>query len=204
MAFGTRPDEKGQQDEVLSKVDALQRRHRSGGLDALLEGGEEADIPTLTEVLEEPKCPDPLPESVALEHAGIGADAPAPPPAATVEPASAADGGSTPGIAPEIVAAPDAEPGPCPVPEVQVATPSQESLARLQSEIERAVADALAAQLPRAIQDQVIPEVMLQLGDGLNRLRDAMSSTVRGVVQETIEQEVKRALKALLKERMKR
>jgi hypothetical protein len=185
MAFGTRPDEQRQQDEVLSKVDALLRRHRGGGLDAALAGREDMEIPTLTEVIEEPESP--AAESVASE-------------AVLIEPAAgeSADAGAEP--APKGGTARDAHPA------VQSTEPAldQEWLARLTPEIERAVADALAARLPQAIHEQVMPEVMLQLGEGLNRLRDAMSSTVRGVVQETIEQEVKRALKALLKERMRR
>ena len=40
------------QNEVLSKVDALLRRHRSGGLDAALDMTAEAEIPTLTELIE--------------------------------------------------------------------------------------------------------------------------------------------------------
>lgn len=39
-------------DEVLSKVDALLRRHRGGGLDAALDVSPASEIPTLTELLE--------------------------------------------------------------------------------------------------------------------------------------------------------
>jgi hypothetical protein len=143
--------------EVLSKVDALLRRHRSGGLDAALDASPEPEIPTLTELIEGP---------------------PAPPDAAPAQP-------ETPVLA--------------------MGTSLQPAdkvwLALLQPEVERLVAETLSARLPQAIQEQVMPEVMLQLGEGLNRLRDAMRTTVESVVRETIEREVKRALKALLKER---
>lgn len=65
------------QDEVLSKVDALLRRHRGGGPDTALDMTPEAEIPTLTELIEspsdaadagvarEPGQPDALPLAVA-------------------------------------------------------------------------------------------------------------------------------------------
>jgi hypothetical protein len=160
-------DAKSPQEGVLSKVDALLRRHRGGGLDAALAASPEPEIPTLTDLIEgssAPVEPATVPES---ESAGLEAapEAPAPPPEALSQPAG------------------------------------QEWLALLRPEIERVVAETLAARLPQAIQEQVMPEVMLQLGEGLNRLRDAMRATVESVVRETIEREVKRALKALLKER---
>jgi hypothetical protein len=80
----------------------------------------------------------------------------------------------------------------------------QEWLDRVRPEIDRIVSEALAARLHQLIQEQVKPDVMLQLGDGLNRLHKAMQATVQSVVRETIEREVKRALKALLKERTDR
>jgi hypothetical protein len=46
------PDSNSPQDEVLSKVDALLRRHRSGGLDAALDASPEPEIPTLTELID--------------------------------------------------------------------------------------------------------------------------------------------------------
>ena len=162
-------DAKSPQEGVLSKVDALLRRHRGGGLDAALAASPEPEIPTLTDLIEgssAPVEPATVPESES-ESAGLEAapEAPAPPPEALSQPAG------------------------------------QEWLALLRPEIERVVAETLDARLPQAIQEQVMPEVMLQLGEGLNRLRDAMRATVESVVRETIEREVKRALKALLKER---
>jgi hypothetical protein len=91
-----------------------------------------------------------------------------------------------------------------PPPEAPPQSLDQEWLVRLRPEIERVVAETLAARLPSAIQEQVIPDVMRQLGDGLNRLRDEMRATVQSVVAETIEREVKRTLRALLKERSDR
>jgi len=209
MAFGTRSDEQGQQDEVLSKVDALLRRHRGGGLDAVLEVSDDADIPTLTEVLEEPKSPvdlpaEPAPAMIDRVEAEPSDAEPKPGAADTGEPPSSVVAEALPHPAAEGASATDAEPHARSAAASLAASWDQEWLALMRPGIERAVAEAIAAQMPRAIQEQVVPEVMLQLGDGLNRLRDAMRSTVRGVVQETIEQEVKRALKALLKERMKR
>lgn len=177
MAFGIGPDEERQQDEVLSRVDALLRRHRSGGLDAILDGREEAEIPTLTEIIDE------APPSEAHES-GTTTE---PMVSLPVEQDTQAE---TPTTAPPTLPEP--------------AQATEEGIERIHAEIERVVADALARQLPQAIQEQVMPEVMLHLGEGLNRLRDAMRATVRTVVQETIEQEVKRALKALLKEREQR
>jgi hypothetical protein len=169
MTLDRGSDPKSPRDEVLSKVDALLRKHRSGGLDLALDASPEPEIPTLTELIEGPPRPAP---DVALAEAA--------------EPAAG-----------EAVQ-PDA---PAPVSEVQSPSGDEAWLVMLRPEIERVVAEMIAARLPQAIQQQVMPEVMLQLGDGLNRLRDAMRTTVEAVVRETIEREVKRALKALLKER---
>ncbi len=150
-------DPQSPKDEVLSKVDALLRRHRSGGLDAALDASPEPEIPTLTELIEG-------------QPAAAGAEAARPEASlASVEALSQ--------------------------------PPDQAAVAVLRPEVEKIVAETLAARLPQAIQEQVMPEVMLQLGGGLNRLRDAMRTTVESVVRETIEREVKRALKTLLKER---
>src|SRR5512134_1045810 len=145
-------DPKSPKDEVLSKVDALLRRHRNGGLDAALDTSPESEIPTLTEVLE----------------------------------GAPADG------APSDASSPDT-----PAPQ----RAGEDWLALLRPEIERVVAETLSARLPQAIHERVMPEVMLKLGEGLDRLRDTLRATVESVVRETIEREVKRALKALLKER---
>jgi hypothetical protein len=160
MALDRDPGGQGPQDEVLSKVDALLRRHRGGGLDEALDAGPEPEIPTLTDLVEG----SPAPTDVEPPQP----DAPAPPVEALSQPSE------------------------------------QAWLALLQPEIERVVIETLSARLPQAIQEQVMPEVMLHLGEGLNRLRDAMRATVESVVRETIEREVKRALKALLKERTDR
>ena len=167
MAPDHGPDPQSPQDEVLSKVDALLRRHRSGGLDAALDASPEPEIPTLTELIDASPAPAEPAARPTSEAPGVAArpDAPAPPPEALSPPAG------------------------------------EEWVAVLRPEIERVVAEMLAARLPLAIQEQVMPEVMLHLGEGLNRLRDAMRTTVESVVRETIEREVKRALKALLKER---
>lgn len=181
-------DEEKRQDEVLSKVDTLLRRHRTGILDASTDAPSDDEIPLLTEVIDEAEV-----QTEPKVRAGVEATTAAD--TADVEKISAAGSEAK---APPVETSPDAG----------LASPpmvlNDELIERLHPEIERAVAEALAAQLPRAIQDQVMPEVMVQLGDGLNRLRDAMRNTVRGVVQETIEQEVKRALKALIKEREQR
>ena len=150
-------DPQSPQDEVLSKVDALLRRHRGSSLDAALDASPEPEIPTLTELIEGQPAPQ--------DAAAMQPDAPVPAVETALQPADKA------------------------------------WLALLQPEVERLVAETLSARLPQAIQEQVMPEVMLQLGEGLNRLRDAMRTTVESVVRETIEREVKRALKALLKER---
>jgi hypothetical protein len=165
MASEQEPDSQRPQDEVLTKVDALLRRHRGGGLDAALDVGSESEIPTLTELIVEPSVP---------ERAAVDAGAPA-------------------DAAPVDVPAPQAEALPD--------SPDDAWVSALQPQLERIVAETLAARLPEAIEKQVKPEVMLQLGEGLNRLREGMRATVESVVRETIEVEVKRALRALLKER---
>jgi hypothetical protein len=166
MARDRGSDPQSPQYEVLSKVDALLRRHR-GGLDAALDASPEPEIPTLTELIE---------GSPALAEAATRSDAESP------------------------VLAEEQEDTPARLSECL----DPELLTLLRPEIERIVAETLAARLPHAIQEQVMPEVMLQLGEALNRLRDAMRATVESVVRETIEREVKRALKALLKERSDR
>lgn len=189
MAFGIGPDEERQQDEVLSKVDALLRRHRDGGLDAMLDEG--AEIPTLTELLEEPS---PTTHDEKAEAAAGREEDPVD------------SGVQTPADHPDVEqekvkGAPDEgrEDSPASSPVIE-----DEIIERLRAEIDRAVSEAVAKQLPKAIQEEAMPEIMLHLGEGLNRLRDAMSNTVRSVVQETITQEVKRTLKAMLKEREQR
>jgi hypothetical protein len=192
MPVGEQSDEAGPEGGVLSKVDALLRRYRGGGLDTEAEVSDDADVPTLTEVLEEPGT---------LSSPGTGPDA------GIVERAPVAEPGDAATLregAPEVEPASDPQQQACSGAESPTPAMDQAWLGGLQPRIERAVADAIAAQLPRAIQEQVMPEVMLALGEASNRLRDAMRDTVRGVVQETIEQEVKRALKALLRERVKR
>ncbi|MCU0974104.1 MAG: hypothetical protein MUF80_09165 [Burkholderiales bacterium] len=160
MARDRSSDPQSPQHEVLSKVDALLRRHR-GGLDATPDESPDPEIPTLTELIEG----SPAPAEVARSE------------------------GESPILAEEQEGAR--------LPEHT----GSELLNLLRPEIERVVTETLAARLPHAIQEQVMPEVMLQVGDALNRLRDAIRATVESVVRQTIEREVKRALKALLKER---
>ena len=185
MALGMGSDEEKRQDEVLSKVDALLRRHRGGGIDAILDGTDDAAIPTLTEIIGE------TPAAAASDDAGLATE----PMVSLPERDARSPLGAT--------ETPSARQRTTPAKRSESA-PATEIIERLRDEIERAVAAALAKQLPHVIQEQVMPEVMLQLGEGLNRLRDALRTTVRSVVQETIEQEVKRALKALIKEREQR
>jgi hypothetical protein len=54
MALDHGRDSERAHDEVLSKVDALLRRHRAGRVDLALDAGPESEIPTLTELIEGP------------------------------------------------------------------------------------------------------------------------------------------------------
>jgi hypothetical protein len=166
MAPEQPPASDGPQDEVLTKADALLRRHRGGGPDAALDADPESGIPTLTELIDEPP---------AAEPAAVAAAAP--------------------------VDAAKADESPAPQADTPPGAPDAAWITALQPELERIVAQALTAQLPGSLQQQVSTEVTRQLGDGLNRLRDGIRTTIESVVRETIEVEVKRALRALLKER---
>jgi hypothetical protein len=177
------PDEPSPRDEVLSQVDALLRRHRNDGLDVVLDAGD-PDIPTLTDFVIEPSPPP-------AEGAGQGARAKTSGPEAEANPVVAEHPAGE--VAEKETAVP---PG-----TASAEPPGEDWMAQLRPEIERIVMETLAARLRPAIQEQVMPQVMVQLGAGLNRLRDAMRPTVESVVRETIEHEVKAALQALLKER---
>ena len=168
MALDGGHEEQLPHDEVMSKVDALLRRHRGAGLEADQQPGNEPEIPTLTELIEE------LPPSASMNGPKTG-----------------------------MLAAEDTVRG-HPASESAEPAPDQDLLHRLRPEIERLISEALATRLPELMREQILPDMTRELGEGLNRLREAMQTRVQSVVRETIEQEVKRVLKALIKERTDR